>query len=94
MRKRKYKYSALTIDYWFLATIFLAFFLFILLCLLIKERQFLHNMQLYLEKYNGKIDTFYNFNAKISNGHLSLTTNPSSPLKIIYLTPETYSYRK
>jgi hypothetical protein len=94
MKKSKYKTLSPQIDYWFLSTIFLAFILIIFLFFLVKERQFLTNMQIYLEKYQLTINKLSNFNAKISNGHLFLTTNPSSSSKIIYLTPESYTYKK
>jgi hypothetical protein len=94
MKRKKYKTLSPPIDYWFLSTLFLAFILLIFSFLLVKERQFLANMQLYLEKYQLTINKLSNFNAKISNGHLSLTTNPSSSSKIIYLTPESYTYKK
>jgi len=94
MKRKKYKTLSPPIDFWFLSSLFLVFILFGLLFLLIQERQFLANMQLYLEKYQLTINRLSNFNAKISNGHLSLTTNPSSSSKIIYLTPQSYTYRK
>jgi hypothetical protein len=94
MKRKKYKTLSPPIDFWLLSSIFLVFILFGLLFLLIQERQFLVNMQIYLEKYQLTINKLSNFNAKISSGHLSLTTNPSSSSNIIYLTPESYTYKK
>ncbi|GIW67555.1 MAG: hypothetical protein KatS3mg096_423 [Candidatus Parcubacteria bacterium] len=95
MKRRKYKTLSPPIDYWFLLTLFLASILLIFSLLLIKERIFLANMQIILEKYKLSINGFLNFNAKInSNSHLSLPTNPSSSSQIIYIAPESFTFSR
>ena len=92
MKRKKYKTLSLSVDYWFLMSLFLAFILLIFSFLLIRERLFLANMQVLLEKYQLTLNSFSNFNAKMSsNSHLSLSTNPSSSSQIIYLAPESFT---
>lgn len=96
MKKRKnrnYKILSPPINYWFIATISLSIIIIIFLLLLIKERQFLVNMNIYLDKYRLKINSFANNNAKITASHLSFPTTPFSSSNIIYLTPKSYTYK-
>jgi hypothetical protein len=93
MRRKKYKTLSPPIDYWFLVSLFLAVILLMFTFLLIQERQFLVKMGVYLNKYKVKINGLSNFNAQISNSHLSLPTNPSSSSKIIYIGPESFTLR-
>jgi hypothetical protein len=93
MRRKKYKTLSPPIDYWFLVSLFLAVILLVFSFLLIQERQFLVKMGVYLNKYKLKINSLSNFNAQISNSHLSLPTNPSSSSKIIYIGPESFTLR-
>jgi len=93
MRRKKYKTLSPPINYWFISSLFLAIMLFIFSLLLIQERQFLTKMEIYLNKYKLKINRLSNFNAQISNSHLSLPADPSSSSKIIYLFPENFTYR-
>ncbi len=93
MRRKKYKTLSPPIDYWFLVSLFLALILLVFSFLLIQERQFLAKMDIYLNKYKLKINLLSNFNAQISNSHLSLPTNPSSSSKIIYIGPESFTLR-
>jgi len=83
----------MVIDYWFILSLFLASILLVFLFLLIQERQFLLNMEIYFTKYKGKLNGLSSSNAQISNDHLSLPTNPSSSSKIIYILPESFTYR-
>jgi hypothetical protein len=94
MKRKKYKTLSAPINYWFLMTLLLSCLLITFSILLIKERQFLTNMQIYLDKFKLKINDLYNLNAKISNSHLSMPTDPSSSSQIIYLTLENYTYKK
>jgi hypothetical protein len=93
MRRKKYKTLSPPVDYWFLVSLFLAVILLMFTFLLIQERQFLVKMGVYLNKYKVKINGLSNFNAQISNSHLSLPTNPSSSSKIIYIGPESFTLR-
>jgi hypothetical protein len=93
MRRKRYKTLSLPIDYWFLMSLFLALILLVFSFLLIQERQFLAKMDIYLNKYKVKMNGLSNFNAQISNSHLSLPTNPSSSSKIIYIGPESFTLR-
>jgi hypothetical protein len=93
MRRKKYKTLSPPIDYWFLVSLFLAVIFLMFTFLLIQERQFLVKMGVYLNKYKVKINGLSNFNAQISNSHLSLPTNPSSSSKIIYIGPESFTLR-
>ena len=93
MKKRKYKTLWLPIDFWFFSSLFLAIILLIFSLLLIKERQFLSVMEIYLSKYKVKMNGLSNFNARIVNSHLSLTTNPSSSSDFIYIFPESFSLK-
>jgi hypothetical protein len=93
MRRKRYKTLSPSIDYWFLISLFLAVILLVFSFLLIQERQFLAKMDIYLNKYKLKINGISNFNAQISNSHLSLPTKPSSSSKIIYIGPDSFTLR-
>jgi hypothetical protein len=93
-RKKIYKTLSPPIDHWFLASLLLMFLLLVFIFLLIKERLFLEEMNVYLNK--NKIDINL-LNHLSFNSHLSLIrpTNPllTSTVDIIYLQPPKYSYQ-
>ncbi len=92
--KNKKKYSlAPPIDYWFFVSLFLAIILLVFSFFLIKERLFLQEMNLLLEKYKITLNSFSGLNSKLVNSHLSQPTNPSSSTGILYLKPENFSLR-
>ena len=93
MKRKKYRTLSPPINYWFILSLFLGVILLIFLFLLIQERQFLASMEVYFNKYKIKINGLSSFNAQISNSHFSLPTNPSSSSKIIYILPESFTYR-
>jgi len=92
MKRKRYKALSPPINYWFLLSIFLSTILIVLSFLLIQERQFLTKMEIYLSKYKIKMNGLSNFNAQMTNSHLSIPTNPSSSSKIIYIAPESFTY--
>ncbi len=79
------------VDYWFLTTLFLAFIFLTFLFLLIKERLFMQEMRIVLEKSKINIGSFLSLNSKLVNGHLHQSTSPFSSSSFIYLRPESYS---
>lgn len=90
----RYKYKknySLTIDYWFFVFLFLSSVLLICSFLLIKERIFLQEMKVVLEKYKIYFNSFSDLNSQLANSHLLEPTNPSSTTDILYLQPENFS---
>jgi hypothetical protein len=91
--QKRYRTLSPPVDYWFLLTLFLSFILIILLFLLIKERLFWQNAQIYLEKYKINLNSFSSLNSQMLTSHLSQPTDPSSSSNIIYILPENFSYK-
>ncbi|GIW66774.1 MAG: hypothetical protein KatS3mg095_0672 [Candidatus Parcubacteria bacterium] len=93
-RKKIYKTLSPPVDYWSLSSLLLMFFLICFSFLLIRERLFLEEMNVYLNKHKIDINSFNHLSL---NSHLSLIkpTNPltTSTVDIIYLQPPKYSYQ-
>jgi hypothetical protein len=92
-KRKKYQTLAPPINYWFIITIILGSIFFYLVFLLIQERLFLQNAQIYLQKYKVYLNGFSNINSKIISSHLFQPTDPSSSSDIIYVLPESFSYK-
>lgn len=92
-RKRCSKTLSPPVDIWLLTNLFLGLILITFSFLLIKERLFSKQIQVYLEKYKVYMDNLHNSTSELTNSHLQRPTNPSSSTEIIYLTKESFTLR-
>lgn len=95
MKRRYKKYRSLSppINFWLVFNLILIFVLVISIFALIKERLFLEQNKILLEKYKNFINAFNLKLAQLNNSHLPEPTSPNSTSQIIYITKENFTLR-